>query len=82
MVLGQVAQELVAADGPLAVLLLALADEGDNVVVAFRVLDVLLVEVRRLQRVVLDADEVVDDVVRRCDCFPWLPLLSRGDWSC
>src|SRR4029453_9218785 len=64
-VLRQLGQQLVAAQGPAGVLLLDLADEVLHVVVALGVLDVLAVGVARLEGVVLDADEVVDDVVGR-----------------
>src|ERR671923_206607 len=64
-VLGELGQELVAAQGPPRVLLLDLADEVLHVVVALGVLEVLAVGVARLEGVVLDADEVVDDVVGR-----------------
>src|SRR5215207_3857735 len=54
-----------AADRPLLVLLLALRDELSNVLVLARVgvVEELVVDLGCLERVVLDADEVVNDVV-------------------
>ncbi len=60
---------------PLGVLLRALLEEGLHVLVALGVTDIRVVGLRSLERVVLDADQVVDDVIGRA-------VLSRHQVSC
>src|SRR3954470_11002074 len=61
-VLRQLGEQLVCLLRPLGVLLLDLLDELGDVAVARRVTQKLVVDLRALQGVVLDRDEVVDDV--------------------
>src|SRR6059058_3815369 len=61
-VLGQAGEQLVSLLRPLPVLLLHLLDELSRVVVAGPVLEELLVDLRALERVVLDRDEVIHEV--------------------
>src|SRR5512135_1543420 len=63
VVFGQRTQQLVAALGALAVLGLHLADELLHLGMTVGVLQVFGVGLPALQRVVLDTDQVVDDVV-------------------
>jgi hypothetical protein len=63
---GEVLEELVTAEGPLTILVAAFADElGDvGVIRGVRIIEVPVIGLGALQGVVLNADEVVDDVVR------------------
>src|SRR5205807_6900050 len=71
----ELAQQIVASNRPLGVLLLALLHEVGDVVVLVGVLDESVVDLAGFERVVLDADEVVDDVVRgsMLACHPASP---------
>src|SRR6059058_3004948 len=61
-VLRQLGEQLVRLLRPLRVLLLDLLDELGDVAVARRITQKLVVDLRALEGVVLDRDEVVDDV--------------------
>src|SRR3954465_7696182 len=61
-VLRQLGQQLMRLLRPLLVLLLDLLDELGDVLVVGGVTEELVVNLRTLERVVLDRDEVVDDV--------------------
>jgi hypothetical protein len=56
--------------GPLAILLLDLAEEGCEFLIAFPlcILDVLIADLRTLQRVVENADEIVEAIACPCVC--------------
>src|SRR6266480_996066 len=60
---GELAQQIMASNRALGVLQLALPHEVGDVVMLVGVLEVPVVDLAGLERVVLDADEVVDDVV-------------------
>jgi hypothetical protein len=77
---GQFSEEFVAPQCPVVVLVSALPDElGDvGMVRGVSILQVLVVGLSSLEGVILDADQVVDDVVRHWMVLGYSDLLALG----